>query len=42
MRLKQANLETSSNVNTVSQRANKNKEKIEKLKTFDSNYFFGR
>ena len=30
-----ANLATNSNVGTISQRANKNKEKIEKLKTFD-------
>ena len=34
---KQANLETNSDVNTVLQRSNKNKQKTEKLQTFDLN-----
>ena len=37
-----ANLATNSNVGTISQRANKNKEKIEKLQTFDLSYFLGK
>ena len=36
------NLATNSDVNAVSQRANKNKERIEKLKMFDLSYFLGK
>ena len=35
------NIATNSDVNAVSQRANKNKERIEKLKTSDLSYFLG-
>ena len=41
-KLKQANLVTYSDPNTVSKRGNKNKEEIEKLKTFDLSYFLGK
>ena len=35
----QANLPKNSNLNTAEQHANKNKDKIEKLQTFDLSYF---
>ena len=38
-KLKQANLATNNDLNTVIQRAAKNKEKIEEMKMFDLNYF---
>ena len=38
-KLKQANLATNNDANTVEQHPNKNKEKIEKLQTFDLSYF---
>ena len=41
-KLKQANLAANSDVNAVSQCANKNKVKIEKLKTFNLSYFLGK
>ena len=41
-KLKQANLAANSDVNAVSQRANKNKVKIEKLQTFNLSYFLGK
>ena len=38
-KLKQANLVTNSDLDTVAQYAKKDKEEIEKPKTFDLNYF---
>ena len=41
-KLKQINLATNSDFNAVLQQANKNKEKIQKLATFDLSYFLGK
>ena len=38
-KLKQANLATNNDVNTAEQHPNRNKEKIEKIQTFDLSYF---
>lgn len=41
-KLNQINLATNSDFNAVLQQANKNKEKIQKLATFDLSYFLGK
>ena len=41
-KLKQGNLAINSNIDSVSHRANNNKEKIEKPQTFDLCYFLGK
>ena len=41
-KLKQANLAANSDLNTASQVANKNKEKTEKVQTFNLSYFLSK